>query len=369
MDSPASPRALLRATLLALALAGGRGLYVAHLTGGRFGPSALLTDAARLLLVLLAGALLDRLVAALLARTPLGRATGRARLPAEVARGLLRSAVLVVVLLPPLLVGVQLHPPQVACRRTPGDFGLAFEEVSFVSEGRRLSGWYLPGDAADGPVVLVVHGLAASKDNFLPAAALARGQGLSVLTFDLRGHGDSDPGPVTFGAGEWRDVAAAHRWLRRHHPGRPVHALAYSMGAAAVLRADAALDLFDRIVVDSTFSSLEVVARAEVLAPLGPLQGPAFAFCRVWAQLLAGTDLGDHAPVRDVARLRDKPLLIVHGTADVLFPPDHARRLHAAAPGSELWLVPGAGHVDALAFSEYAERVGRFLVRRSRSRP
>lgn len=37
-------------------------------------------------------------------------------------------------------------------------------------------------------------------------------------------------------------------------------------------------------------------------------------------------------------------MLILHGDADDLIPPAHARVLAAARPGTELVIVPGAGH-------------------------
>jgi putative redox protein len=43
-------------------------------------------------------------------------------------------------------------------------------------------------------------------------------------------------------------------------------------------------------------------------------------------------------------RLRDRPLLVVHGVDDTEVPVDSARDVADAAPACELRLVPGAGH-------------------------
>lgn len=47
----------------------------------------------------------------------------------------------------------------------------------------------------------------------------------------------------------------------------------------------------------------------------------------------------------------DVPTLIVHGSEDGVFAPEHARALHEGIAGSELWMVDGLGHElpDALA--------------------
>lgn len=44
------------------------------------------------------------------------------------------------------------------------------------------------------------------------------------------------------------------------------------------------------------------------------------------------------------ADLTGVPTLVVHGTADPLFPPEHGRALAAAVPGARLLELPGVGH-------------------------
>jgi uncharacterized protein len=49
-----------------------------------------------------------------------------------------------------------------------------------------------------------------------------------------------------------------------------------------------------------------------------------------------------------IGELAPLQLLIVHGEADRVVPPDHATALYEAArPPKTLWLVPGAGHIGA----------------------
>ena len=42
------------------------------------------------------------------------------------------------------------------------------------------------------------------------------------------------------------------------------------------------------------------------------------------------------------------PTTILHGAADTLIPPAHARAYAAAIPGARLEVLPGVGHVVAL---------------------
>jgi len=49
-------------------------------------------------------------------------------------------------------------------------------------------------------------------------------------------------------------------------------------------------------------------------------------------------------PLGAAADLGTRSLLVMHGAADTEVPVADARALSAAAPGSELRVIPGAGH-------------------------
>jgi fermentation-respiration switch protein FrsA (DUF1100 family) len=58
------------------------------------------------------------------------------------------------------------------------------------------------------------------------------------------------------------------------------------------------------------------------------------------------------------------PLLIVHGEADAVVPPDHAIALYEAArPPKTLWLVPGAGHIAAFTTAANRAELVHYLTR------
>ena len=65
------------------------------------------------------------------------------------------------------------------------------------------------------------------------------------------------------------------------------------------------------------------------------------------------------------AKLRhlELPLLVLHGAADFLVPPQQAHALHAASAGSpkRLELVPGMGHNDLSSSEVYWEALKTFL--------
>jgi pimeloyl-ACP methyl ester carboxylesterase len=78
--------------------------------------------------------------------------------------------------------------------------------------------------------------------------------------------------------------------------------------------------------------------------------------------LVAASDAGVDAPLSSIA----VPTLVLHGSEDPAFPPDHGRALAEAIPGAQFLLLDGAGHglerpdwdVVATALAEHTEPPG-----------
>ena len=63
-------------------------------------------------------------------------------------------------------------------------------------------------------------------------------------------------------------------------------------------------------------------------------------------------------PAAAAARIAPVPLLIVHGDADIYFPPDHGKQLYeAAGEPKELWLLPGFGHAERHTDEDLVDRI------------
>ncbi|HUM06878.1 MAG TPA: alpha/beta fold hydrolase, partial [Terriglobales bacterium] len=68
----------------------------------------------------------------------------------------------------------------------------------------------------------------------------------------------------------------------------------------------------------------------------------------IYARLRYGVNLWRASPA-DAVRGTHTPILLIHGANDDNIPPRHSRELHAANPtATELWEVPGAGHVASI---------------------
>ena len=73
-----------------------------------------------------------------------------------------------------------------------------------------------------------------------------------------------------------------------------------------------------------------------------------------------GYNWDEIAPEQQVVHIAPRPVLFIHGTADQRIPVENSYRLFAAAqnPADELWIVPGAEHVQAFTLEPevYAQK-------------
>jgi fermentation-respiration switch protein FrsA (DUF1100 family) len=313
---------------------------------------------------------------------------------------LARTVILVGVGLPYVMAAVMVYRPKVTPLDDPRvQLGFDFERVEFTaSDGTRLVGWWMPAQASNGgggprrrggsrlalpttedfgrDTVIVCHGLAASKSNQLILGRRLVPAGYNVLAFDFRAHGESGGQLTGFGAIEKRDVLAAVRWVREHHPdeSRKVFGVGASMGASALIAAAAdpsadgqaisaiatyaAYDDFDLLVHD--------VSKEYFENPLGWLLehvGVPIASAH------AGVNLTSFAPARDVANVWPRPILFIHGQQDEIIPFVRGHNLFdfASQPKFYLWYPKGT-HNDIVADEPAAGVVAEFF-RRAKAEP
>jgi uncharacterized protein len=234
---------------------------------------------------------------------------------------------------------------------TPADVGLAYQSIEFPSEVDHLPlrGWYI--SAGGQRAIVMLHGLDGNRDSgsaALPIAKALVADGYDVLMFDLRGHGESGGERYSLGQLEVRDLAGALDVVRA----RGVHqigTLGFSLGALTELNAAPDHPEMRAIVADSAAANIYPVLEAQFTNRSG--MPSIFVPGVVWfGRLLYGIDLADDVPARQVARLGNRPLLLIHGTADALFPVSNAYALQKAGakdPNLQLWIVPDACHTCA----------------------
>lgn len=156
--------------------------------------------------------------------------------------------------------GLLLYARRQPLTRTPVDYGLAYEEVTFQSpDGLALKGWWVPSkrissEAGNRAVVLLHpmfgnrHGcslrergwprLFRAEIDLLKTVRSFHQAGYGTLVFDFRSHGQSQHGLCAGGLAEDQDVAAAVDYVfgRLAEQGTPrVGVVGFGLGAAAAI--------------------------------------------------------------------------------------------------------------------------------------
>ena len=249
------------------------------------------------------------------------------------------------------------RPVRLPFERSPDQYGLTFESVSFPSriDAIKLDGWLLPVTGSQRRPVVIVHGKGSDRQQEVGGRVLEIARALvldghPVLMFDLRGSGRSGGDHFTLGAEEVRDLGGAIDFLeKRGLASRGVDLLGYSMGAATAMLEAAADPKVNVVAEDSGYATLGEVVEDQVpkASGLPSVFTPGVVLA---ARLLIGIDVYSIRPI-DAARTlaaRGIPLLVIHGEADTMIPVTNGHTL-AAAYGSkvESYFVPGAEHVGS----------------------
>lgn len=267
---------------------------------------------------------------------------------------------------------VNLAAPRVPIACSLEEHGVTGETVTIPTRrGRRLAGWWLPGQ--DRGTVVITHGWGANRELMLPLARPLQAAGWNVLLFDARNHGESDADSFSSMPRFAEDTEAALAWLRAR-PGMadaPVALLGHSVGAAAVLLAASRRDDIAAVVSLSAFAHPDGMMRRWLAGKRLPFVPLGWYVLR-YVEHVIGHRFEAIAPVTTLPRVRC-PVLLVHGRDDTVIPPSDAERLHASRGDTpaELRLLPGdhdlSRHIDA-ELPELLAFLDRTLVPEGRER-
>jgi uncharacterized protein len=229
-------------------------------------------------------------------------------------------------------------------------------------EGIAYDVW-LPFDGAPAPAVAVLHGAGSRGSNHADYARAAIDNGFVALTFDNRGHGESEG---ELGARAVTDVQRLVHMLRERPEvdGDRIALRGSSMGgllalhAAAVTSAVAAVVAICPAAEGMLLSDLRRVASGEPPAP-----GSALETMRVDAPGLVAW-LEEHDVREAVTRLGEKPLMLVHARGDEVVPCEFSEELYErAVEPKRLLVLPGGDHRSAQHDAEVQGETLRWLSR------
>src|SRR5215213_4490257 len=263
--------------------------------------------------------------------------------------------------------------------------------------GRSLS----YAEAGAGPVLLLVHGLGGSSENWRAVIEpLSREH--TVIVPDFPGHGRSGPGGDYSVGG----LASSLRDLLLILGHRRATVVGHSLGGGVAMQFTYQFpEIVERLVLVSSGGigpEVSPLLRAATLPGAGPFIATTAPLLRLLAPRLNRVRRGGRAPNTDLAEvahgyglLSDRerrlaflstvrsvigiggqkvsavdrlylaeavPILIVWGGRDRLVPAHHAEHAHREIPGSRLEVFEGAGHLPQLEEpSRFVEVLERFL--------
>jgi pimeloyl-ACP methyl ester carboxylesterase len=241
-----------------------------------------------------------------------------------------------------------------------------------TADGIRIAGWYVPaanGAGPTGPTVVLVHGWDANKSEVLKYAVPLHPT-FNVVAIDERDGGRSGQANSTFGLREKLDVEAIIDWLERtKHPAH-LAVMGNSMGGGAAALAAAGDQRIEALVLDSTHAHVSNILerRLEVDAGHPALPGTPALIAGFW--LRTGVDLMQADPITAIPALGQRPLLLIHGAADVHDIPALSvelmyQKAHDSGVPVEMHLCPGGTHgkvIDTCP-TEWGQWIVAFLDR------
>ena len=243
--------------------------------------------------------------------------------------------------------------------------------------GREITVAYrdLPGDRADAPVALVLHGTPGDSRNVMPLAEALRGK-FRVIVPDLPGNGAS-----THEIKDYSIECAAHGMddLLEKLGVKSAHVLGYGMGGGVALElshldpkrvksltlvssVDAQeFDLMGNHFVNHLVYSFQmggVKALTDFIPHFGLLDG--MPVNKSYAHTLWESDL---TPLKQYTRAWKGPLLLAHGLEDWAVAPDTAHYAKELAPHAETLFEHGGHRLFLDKAGEYAPRITDFMTR------
>ncbi len=256
------------------------------------------------------------------------------RLSGRVGSGLIAAAVVGFVALAALKILVTWLEPRLAFfpvaggEVTPLDVGIPYRDLTIrTTDGEKLEAWLLPHPNPRAEV-LYFHGNGGNLSGWTAVLAGIHRRGFTVLAVDYRGYGRSTGRPSERGL--YRDAEALVATFRNglHQTGVPIVYWGRSLGCAVAAHASRVAEP-DGLILEAGFPDARAVLRGS----------PVLAFLALFSSYRFATT--------DLLRAGSRPVLVIHGEADLTIPPELGRRLYEAIDGPRSFHgVPGGHHND-----------------------
>jgi hypothetical protein len=252
----------------------------------------------------------------------------------------------------------------------PAEYGLPNPTVVQVpGDGVKLASWYFRNPRSERCAVIMLHGFGGARAEVVGAAPIFWDRGCDLLMYDSRGHGDSSPALLSFGVHERQDLRLAIAWFaqRTGLPTTRIGLIGWSYGAASAIQAAAEVPKIGFVVADSSYSSLEDIARVQADKQFGAWAKIFVPGALKVSGIRGSFDPGKAAPASEITRVR-APVLLIHSRQDGFTPYQQSEKIYAASDKARTRLVIppwSAPHAESYRMqpAAYTAIVDSFLQR------
>lgn len=201
------------------------------------------------------------------------------------------------------------------------ELGLEYEDISFMSEGNKIKGWYIP--AKENKFTLVYsHGYSSNREKSSVStynlAPIIHKMGGNFLSYDFSGEGESEGKTVTVGYREQEDLKNAIKEAHKKSSS-PVFLYGLSMGAATTSIVAGKSDNIAGAICDSPFSNLKSYLESNLSVWSGLPKYPFQPIILTMEEKIVGVKLNKVNPKNSVKNLK-VPMLLIHGKGDEKIP-------------------------------------------------
>lgn len=246
-----------------------------------------------------------------------------------------------------------LYYPDKVIYSTPKQFKLDYKDVYFnAKDGVKLHGWFLETkDKKKKGLVVFFHGNAQNLSSHYLSLAWMVNKGYDLLVFDYRGYGKSEGSPspkeVNIDALSAMELGVEY-FAKKKYSKFIVYA--QSLGGVVALRGMKDFvhrDKVDLLVLDSTFSSYQEIARDRAASVwfLWPLQHVAY--------LIMSDEFASH----DYISQFDRPTLVIHSKDDGVIPIKFGEEIYEKLKvKKDMWVLEKVPHIGTFHGNSYDDR-------------
>lgn len=252
---------------------------------------------------------------------------------------------------------MSIHPPRYYDSSTPDNYGLKYENVSFITSDKiTIKAWLISSAKSNGTVI-IGHGYPFDKGNILPVVKFLYPD-YNLLLYDHRYFGESSGSITTVGIKEVEDVKAAVDFVHKRFGKKPIALYGFSLSASSMLMARIKVNA---IISDSAYADLENMIK-HIYKIFGPFKFLFVKITNIFSMIFFKVHPRKVSPALAI-KDSDIPIFVIHGEKDSQIPVENAYLLKESNPNIEFWVVKDSDHGEAyaLAEDEYKKRVKDFL--------